>query len=160
MPERLAGSRIALVRALADLRRERTPGTVALYAALLATMLLLATVPVCGPVQDRMARAHHARPASLTSWTMFQLVPKMYSFGHRVAFSRAPFTDEPTYSLWSNHYPIRAARYEHGRADLVERREDVYLLLRTGYRGRRWTSRFVLHVDGRQLTLQQLEDNP
>lgn len=167
---RRLGSRILLVRALAELRRTRTPGTVALYVAIAATMLLLVSVPVCGPVQNQLARAHHARPSSVASWAVFQVVPKMYSFGHRIWFSREPLTPfllsrpEGTQieyqTMWVNHYPIRTARFETRRAAIVEAGEDVYVLVRSGYHGRRWTSRFVVHVDGRELVLEPLEDTP
>ena len=157
-------TRIALLRALADLRRERTPGTVALYAAIALCGLVVVSVPVCGTTQDQMARAHHARPSSVVSWAAFQLVPKMYSFGHRVWYSREPVTDYllrrpegPGFelqTLWVNHYPIRTARFESGRKDIVDRGEDVHLLVRSGYQGRRWESRFVVHVEGHDLVLE------
>lgn len=162
------GSRITLVRALADLRRARTPGTIALYATIGATMLLLVTVPVCGPVQDQLARAHHARPSSIVAWSAFQVVPKMYSFGHRIWLSREPLTEflvsrpggpgVEHETLWVNHYPIRAARFESMRAQIVERGEDVHVLVRSAYRGRSWVSRFVVRVAGRELVLEPVED--
>ncbi len=164
------GSRILLVRALADLRRRRTPGTIALYTMIGAVMLLLVTVPVCGPVQDQLARAHHARPTSLAAWSVFQIVPKMYSFGHRIWFSREPLTEylvsRPEgpgvehQTVWVNHYPIRAARFESVRGEIVGRGEDVHVLVRSAYRGRRWVSRFVVHVDGSALVLEPVEDQP
>lgn len=162
------GSRIPLVRALSDLRRARTPGTIALYAAIGVTMLLLASVPVCGPVQDQLARAHHARPSSVAAWSVFQVVPKMYSFGHRIWFSREPLTeflvsraDGPGIehqTLWVNHYPIRAARFESMREQIVERGEDVHVLVRSAYRGRSWISRYVVRVEGPTLVLEPAEE--
>jgi hypothetical protein len=162
------GSRLLLVRALADLRRTRTPGTIALYAMIGATMLLLATVPVCGPVQDQLARAHHARPSSVATWSVFQVVPKMYSFSHRIWFSREPLTEflvtrpggpgVQHETVWVNHYPIRAARFESVRAQIVGRGEDVQVLVRSAYRGRTWISRYVVRVDGDALVLEPVED--
>jgi len=58
MSVRSRWSRIPLACALADLRRERTRGTVALYVAIAATMILLASVPVCGRVQDQFGIEH------------------------------------------------------------------------------------------------------
>jgi hypothetical protein len=168
--ERPRWSRIPLAGALADLRRARTRGTITLYAAIAATAVLLASVPVCGPVQDQLARAHHARPQSLVHWAAFQVVPKMYSFAHRVWRAGEPITDEALSraegpglayrTLWLNHYPVRIARFESGRAEIVERGEDVHLLVRTSYRGRRWVSRFVVHVEGGGLVLEALEPAP
>ena len=152
-----------LIRAIAELRRARTPGTIALYAAIAVTMLLLASVPVCGPLQTQLARTHHARPSSVPAWAALQLVPKMYSFGHRIWFSREPLTEfllaRPEgpgvehQTLWVNHYPIRAARFESQRAAIVERGEDVHVLVKTDYRGRAWISRYVVRVDGEGLVL-------
>jgi len=168
MSERSRWSRIPLACALADLRRERTRGTVALYVAIAATMILLASVPVCGPVQDQFARAHHARPQSLVHWAAFQVVPKMYSFAHRVWRAGEPITDEALQhaegravrTFWLNHYPARATRFESGRAEIVERGQDVHFLLRTSYRNRRWVSRFVVHVEGGGLVLEAVEPAP
>jgi len=114
-------------------------------------------------VQDQLARGHHARPSSLATWSVFQVVPKMYSFGHRIWFGREPFVDDSRAqapSLWLNHYPIRDARFEHGRADIVGRGESVYLLLRTGYQGHRWESRYVVRVEDGGLVLELLEATP
>ncbi len=170
MSERTRWSRIPLVRALADLRRARTRGTVALYLAIAATALLLASVPVCRPVQDQLARAHHARPQSLVHWAAIQVVPKMYSFWHRVWRAGEPISDGalsgaegpgfPFRTLWLNHYPVRMARFESGRAEIVERGADVHLLVRSGYHGRTWVSRFVVHVDGGGLVLEAVEPPP
>src|SRR5687768_2274560 len=111
-----SASPILVIRALADLRRARTPGTIALYAAIAAAMLVLATLPFCRLVQDQLARTHHARPSSPVTWLALQLVPKMYSFEHRIWFSREPLTDYLVSrpggpgveheSMWVNHYPI------------------------------------------------------
>lgn len=156
-----------LRRAIADLRRERTTGTVALYLAIGAMMLLVASVPVCGRVQDQFVRAHHARPTSTANWVVFQLAPKMYSFEHRIWLSRellteflvtrpeGPGVDHEVTSI--NHYPIRAARFESMRDEIVRRAEDVYVLVRTVYRGRSWVSRYVVHVDGRELVLEVID---
>jgi multisubunit Na+/H+ antiporter MnhG subunit len=156
-----------LARAIADLRRERTTGTVAIYAALGAMMLLVASLPVCGRVQDQFARAHHARPTSTASWVVFQLAPKMYSFEHRVWFSRELLTeflvtrpqgagvDNEVSSV--NHYPVRAARFEGMRDEIVQRGEDVYVLVRSAYRGRSWVSRYVVRVVGDELVLEVVE---
>jgi hypothetical protein len=159
-----SGSRIPVVRALAELRRTRTPGTVAMYAAIAATLLLLAMVPLCGPLQSALARNHHARPASLATWVALQVVPKMYSFEHRIWFAREPLTeylvtrpDGPGVeheTMWINHYPVRAARFESARATITERGEEVHVLVRTSYRGRRWLSRYVVRVDGSALVLE------
>jgi len=108
-------------------------------------MLLLATVPVCGPMQDQLARSHHARPSTIVAWPLLQIVPKMYSFAHRTWTSTQPHVDDGA-SLWINHFPARAMRVERGREDFVERGTDRYLLVRSAYRGRRWVTRFVLHV--------------
>jgi hypothetical protein len=153
-----------LIHALADLRRARTPGTVALYVAIAATMALLLTVPFCRATQSQLVRAHHARPSSVATWAVFQVVPKMYSFGHRVWFSREPLTEyllsRPEgpgvehQTFWVNHYPIRAARFEANRASIVERGEEVHVLVRSGYRGGRWASRFVVRVEGDVLVLE------
>jgi hypothetical protein len=155
-------SRVPLLRALAELKRERTRGTVALYAALAVTMLVIASVPVCTPMQDQLARVQHARPSSLLAWAPLQVVPKMYSFGHRVWYSAQPLgddaipvDDDASYrSLWANHYPARAVRFERGRADVIERGTDVHLMLRTGYHGRRWITRFVVRVDAGRLAIE------
>jgi hypothetical protein len=167
---RWSASRILLVRAVADLRRARTRGTIALYVAIASMMLLVASVPVCGPIQTQLARAHHARPSSAATWAVFQIVPKMYSFGHRIWFSREPLTeyllarpDGPGVeheTMWVNHYPIRAARFEGARADIVGRGEEVHVLVRTDYRGRHWLSRFVIHVDSNALVLEPVESAP
>ena len=161
-------SPILVIRALADLRRTRTPGTIALYGALAAAMVLLVTVPLCRPVQDQLARTHHARPSSPATWLALQLVPKMYSFAHRVWFSREPLTEylvsrpggpgvehEMT---WVNHYPIRAARFEGMRAEIASRGEEVHVLVQSAYRGRRWVSRYVVRVDGDALVLVPIAD--
>lgn len=158
-------SRILLIQALADLRRTRTPGTVALYVAIAATMTLLLTVPFCRTTQSQLARAHHARPSSVATWAVFQVVPKMYSFGHRIWFSKEPLTEfllsRPEgpgvdyQTMWVNHYPIRAARFETNRARAVGLGEDVYVLVRSGYRGARWASRFVVRVEDNGLVLEE-----
>jgi hypothetical protein len=163
-------SRILLLRALADLRRERTTGTVALYVAIGVTMLLLASVPLSSCVQNELARVHHARPTSTATWTVFQLVPKMYSFGHRIWFSREPLTEYLVSrsegpgveheTMWVNHYPLRAARFEGARDEVVRRGEEVHVLVRSSYRGRSWLSRFVVRVDGSDLVLEPVEDAP
>ncbi|HEY5949423.1 MAG TPA: hypothetical protein VIV40_28205 [Kofleriaceae bacterium] len=168
MAERTFGSRILLFRALSDLRRARTPGTIALYIAIAATMLLLAIVPVCGPVQSQLARAHHARPSSIATWTVFQVVPKMYSFGHRIWFSREPLTPYllsraggpgiENQTMWVNHYPIRAARFESARDEIAGRGEEVHVLVRSDYRGRSWISRFVVRIEGAGFVLEPVED--
>ncbi len=157
-----------VVRAIADLRRARTPGTVALYAAIGAAMLLVASEPVCGRLQGELARTHHARPSSTAAWTVLQVIPKMYSFAHRIWFSREPLTeflvtrpggpDIPHETMWVNHYPIRAARFESMRGEIVERGEDVQVLVRSAYRGRSWVSRFVVRIDGSALVLEPVED--
>lgn len=156
-------SGIPLVRALRELRRERTPGTVALYAAIGVVMLILVSVPFSTSMQNQLVRAHHARPTSTARWVVFQVVPKMYSFAHRVWFSPEPLTEflitrpeGPPVSevTWVNHYPIRAARFESMRDEIVRRGEDVHVLLQTSYRGRSFFSRYVVHVDGRALVLE------
>ncbi len=156
-----------LGRAIADLRRERTTGTVAFYVAIGAMTLLLVSLPLCDRVQDQLARAHHARPTSTASWIVFQLAPKMYSFEHRVWFSREPLTeflvmrpegpgvDNEVTSI--NHYPVRAARFESMRDEIVRRGDDVYVLVRSRYRGRSWVSRYVVRVDGSELVLEVIE---
>jgi hypothetical protein len=138
---------VPLLAALRDLRRERTAGTVVLYAAIGAVMLLLVTVPLCGPMQDQLARSHHARPSTIVVWPLVQVVPKMYSFAHRTWSSAVP-DDAAAPSIWVNHFPARQMRVERGREDFVERGEDRYLFVRTAYRGRRWVTRFVLRVQG------------
>ena len=165
----MGGSRTPLVRALADLRRERTPGTIALYAAIGITMAVIASVPACPALQRQLARAHHARPSSLAMWAGLQVVPKMYSFAHRIWFSREPLTEflvtRPEgpgvehQTMWVNHDPIRAARFEGSRAEIVGRGEDVYVLVRTAYRGNAWVSRFVVRVDGDALVLEPLDED-
>jgi hypothetical protein len=155
-------SRIPLVQAIAELRRARTPGTVALYVAIGAVMLVHASVPISTSMQNQLVRAHHARPASVPRWVVFQIVPKMYSFAHRVWFSPEPLTEflvtkpdaVPHEVTWVNHYPIRAARFESARGGVVRRGEDVHVLVQTGYRGRTWFSRYVVHVDGNGLVLE------
>lgn len=157
-------SRIPLVQAIAELRRARTPGTVALYLAIGVVMIVLLSVPISTSMQNQLVRAHHARPSSVARWVVFQIVPKMYSFAHRVWFSPEPLTEflvtrpegppvehEVT---WVNHYPIRAARFESVRGEIVRRGEDVHVLVQTGYRGRTWFSRYVVHVDGNGLVLE------
>lgn len=139
-----------------------------MYVAILGAMLLVATLPRCTPLQAQLARAHHARPSSLAAWIAVQALPKMYSFGHRVTLSGEPLTayllDRPGgpgvehESMWVNHYPVRAARFESARAAIVERGEELHVLVRSAYRGRRWVSRFVVRVDGRGLVLQAVED--
>jgi len=154
---------VPLLRALVELRRERTRGTVALYIAIATAMLMLASVPVCTPMQDQLARAHHARPSSMFAWTALQVVPKMYSFGHRVWYSARPLSDDARpdeldadyRTLWLNHYPARAVRFERGRADVMTRGTDVHLLLRSGYLGRRWITRFVVRVEAGGLVVEQ-----
>lgn len=136
-------------------RRVRTPGTVALYLAIAATALLLVTMPLCGPVQDQLARAHHGRPTSVATWTVFQVVPKMYSFVHRVDERTEPIADPTPNATWFNHYPIRAVRFENARADAVAR-GDTYFLFYSGYQGARWTSRFVVHVHGHDLVVEDI----
>lgn len=155
-------SRIPLVRAIAELRRERTTGTVALYIAIGVVMLLLASVPFSTRLQIQLVEAHHARPASTPRWVVFQVVPKMYSFAHRVWFSPEPLTDflltQPDVEhemMWVNHYPIRAARFESMRDEIVRRGEDVHVLVQTSYRGRTWTSRYVVRVDGAALVWER-----
>ncbi len=157
-------SRIPLVQAIAELRRARTPGTVALYIAIGVVMLLLASVPVSTSMQNQLVRAHHARPSSVPRWVVFQLVPKMYSFAHRVWFSPEPLTeflvtrpDGPSVEhevTWVNHYPIRAARFESAREEIVRRGQDVHVLVQSGYRGRMFFSRYVVRVDGDGLVLE------
>ena len=157
-------SRIPIVRAVADLRQTRTTGTVALYAAIGVTMLLLASVPVSTRMQDQLARAHHARPSSTANWVVFQVVPKMYSFAHRIWFSPEPLTeflvtrpqgpDVENEMMWVNHYPIRAARFESQRGEIVRRGQDIHVLVESGYRGRTWFSRYVVHPDGKGLVLE------
>jgi hypothetical protein len=155
-------SRLPLVQAIAELRRARTPGTVALYIAIGVVMLLLLSVPVSTSMQNQLVRAHHARPSSVPRWVVFQIVPKMYSFAHRVWFSPEPLTeflvtrpdDVPHEMQWVNHYPIRAARFESARDEIVRHGEDVHVLVQTGYRGRTWFSRYVVHVDGNALVLE------
>src|SRR5258706_3690644 len=105
---------------------QRTPGTVALYLAIAATALLLVTMPLCAPVQDQLVRAHHGRPSSVATWTVFQLVPKMYSFAHRVDERTEPIADPTPTATWVNHYPIRAVRFETARADAIARGSDTY----------------------------------
>ena len=162
-------ARIPLVRALADLRRARTRGTVALYVALGLTMAVVASVPACPALQRQLARAHHARSSSLAAWAALQVVPKMYSFAHQIWFSREPLSEflvtrrggpgVEHETEWVNHDPIRAARFEGSRAAIVARGEDVHVLVRTSYRGRSWTSRFVVRVDGDALVLETVEDD-
>jgi hypothetical protein len=139
-----------LNRALADLRRARTAGTVALYAAIAAVALLLIAVPLCRPLQGELARAHHLRPSSLPAWTALQVVPKMYSFAHQVRAEG----DDP---LWVNHYPVRVARFERARAEIVARGEEVHLEVRSEYRGSSWLSRLVVRVEGGGLVLAPVE---
>ena len=131
-------------------------------------MLALALVPVCGPLQSALARNHHARPASLAAWVALQVVPKMYSFEHRIWFSAEPLTeyllarpDGPGVeheTMWVNHYPVRAARFENARATIALRGEEVHVLVRTSYRGRRWLSRYVVRVSGDALVLEPIEE--
>lgn len=155
-------SRIPLVRALAELRRERTTGTVALYAAIGIVMLMLASVPISRTMQNNFVRAHHAQPASTARWVVFQVVPKMYSFAHRVWFSPEPLTEflitQPGVEKevqWVNHYPIRVARFESVRDEIVRRGETVHVLVQTSYRGRTWISRYVVRVDGAALVWER-----
>lgn len=159
-------SRIPIVQAVAALRRERTTGTVALYVAIGVVMLVLVSVPVSTSMQNNFARAHHARPTSVARWVAFQIVPKMYSFAHRVWFSREPLSEflvtRPEgpqvehETTWVNHYPIRAARFESMRDEIVRRGEDVYVLVQSGYRGRTFISRYVVRVDHGALVLEVL----
>lgn len=146
---------VPIVDALRDLRRQRTPGTIALYVVIGAVMLLLATLPVCGPLQDQMARSHHARASAL--WPLVQIVPKMYSFAHRTWTSEQPINSDAP-SVWLNHFPARVMRVERGRADFVTRGVDRYLLVRSAYRGRRWVTRFVLRVRNDGISVETLED--
>jgi hypothetical protein len=156
---------VPVLRALAELRRARTPGTVALYAAIFVAMAVVASVPACPALQRELARTHQARPSSLALWAGLQVVPKMYSFAHRIWFSREPLSEfvvmrgDPGVereTMWVNHSPIRAARFEGSRAAIVEHGEDVEVLVRTAYRGRSWVSRFVVRVDGDGLVLEDV----
>lgn len=149
---------VPLFAALRDLRRQRTPGTVALYAVIGSLMLLLAMVPVCGPLQDQLARSHHARPSTIAAWPVLQVVPKMYSFAHRTWTSAQPEADGP--SLWINHFPARAMRVERGREEFVQRGVDRHLLVRSAYRGRRWVTRFVLRVRDGGIVVETLGSEP
>jgi hypothetical protein len=157
----MAASRIPIVRAIAELRRERTTGTVALYITIGVVMLVLASVPVSSSIQHQLARAHHARPSSVSRWVVFQIVPKMYSFAHRIWFSPEPLTDflverpDVEHEMqWVNHYPIRAARFESMRGEIVRRGEPVHVLVRSAYRGRTFVSRYVVRIDGQSLVLE------
>jgi hypothetical protein len=164
MPSSLEMSRIPLVQAIADLRRARTPGTVALYVTIGIVMLVLLSVPLSTSMQNQLVRAHHARPSSVARWVVFQTVPKMYSFAHRVWFSPEPLTEflvtrpeGPSVEhemTWVNHYPIRAARFETARGAIVRRGEDVHVLVQSSYRGRAFFSRYVVHVDSNGLVLE------
>lgn len=160
-----------VARAIADLRRQRTAGTVGFYAVLAALALLLISVPVCRPVQGQLVRAHQLRPSSLASWVTFQLTPKMYSFAHQSWFSAEPLTEYMLsrdgasgvehQMIWVNHYPIRAARFEGARAEIVSRGEDVHVRVRTSYRGRSWIARFVVRVEpGGGLVLEPVDGEP
>ena len=101
---------------------------------------------------------------------LFQLVPKMYSFGHRIWFSREPLTEymlsrpdaagAEVETMWVNHYPIRAARFESSRAAIVARDEEVHVRVRSDYRGRSWVSRFVVRIAGSGLVLEPIEEEP
>jgi len=152
-------SRIELVRALAELRRERTRGTVVYYIVLAAFLLFLATIPVCGATQTLLARAHHLRPASTVSWSIGQVVPKMYSFSHRVWRDYQP-PDAFGPARWINHYPGRLIRSEWDRANVVGRGKDIYLLVRTGYLGRRWVTRYTVRVHDGGLVVEAAEERP
>lgn len=157
MSRRFAESRIPMLRALAELQGARTPGTIALYGTIGAALAVVLSVPVCGAVQNELALAHHARPASSVTWAAFQVIPKMYSFAHRVWVSPDPLTDEALFetpSLWLNHYPARATRFETSRAELVERGVDMNVLVRTAYQGRRWISRYVVRVEHGGLVIE------
>ena len=93
----------------------------------------------------------------------------MYSFAHQIWFSREPLTEYLVTrrggpgveheTEWVNHDPIRAARFEGSRAEIVARGEDVHVLVRSAYRGRSWISRFVVRVDGDALVLEAVEDD-
>lgn len=152
--------KVPVLAALRDLRRQRTRGTVAFYAVIGTLMLLLAMVPVCGPLQDQLARSHHARPSTIAAWPLLQVVPKMYSFAHRTWTSAELASLDEGRSLWINHFPARAMRVERGREDFVDRGVDRYLLVRSAYRGRRWVTRFVLHVRDRGIVVETLGSEP
>jgi hypothetical protein len=147
-------SRIPLFHALADLRRARTPGTIWLYSVLAAMFVLVASIPICGGVQNQLARAHHARPLSPATWAVFQLVPKMYSFAHRVLVTDAAMTDDTPPPVWINHYPARTTRFETERAAFVATGKDIHVLVRTAYQGHRWVSRFVVHPEAGGLVIE------
>jgi hypothetical protein len=82
----------------------------------------------------------------------------MYSFSHRVLQSDEPLPADANLSgaMWFNHYPFRAVRFETERDRVVTQGHDVYFLIQSGYLGRRWVSRFVVHVRGSDLVVEDV----
>lgn len=160
-----ADSRLPIVRALARLRRRPDGASVALYGFFGVLLAVAMALPMCRPLQRELMEAHHLRGRSAPSWALVQLVPKMYSFGHRVWLSEAPLTDflleRPEripfeyQSAWVNHYPARLARFETLRAEVGERGATVHVLLRSRYRGLEFETRFQVTPEARRLWIQE-----
>lgn len=82
----------------------------------------------------------------------------MYSFSHRLWVGPEQHDDDEKLlqapSLWVNHYPARSTRFETARAAFVETGVDMNVIMRSGYQGRRWLSRFKVRVDHGGLVIE------
>lgn len=161
----MSRSRLPIASALARLRRRRDGATVGLYAFLGVLLTVALAVPVCRPLQRELMAAHHLRGRPAATWALVQLVPKMYSFGHRVWLSEEPLTDflleRPGRIPFAheqtrvNHYPARLMRFESLRDQVGERGAAVHVLLRSRYRGLDFQTRFRVVPEGGRLWIEE-----
>jgi hypothetical protein len=147
-----------ILRAWAELRRaglRRRPGTVALYAVLMAFVLASLALPFARPLQRQLMGAHHMRPRSPPAWVALQLWPKMYSFAHRVWISDRPMPPvDEAQGEWVNHYPGRYARIDGARSELAASGVELHILASSSYRGLTQTTRYTVRVEGGRLRIE------
>lgn len=96
--------RIPLVRALLALRRRRSMGAVALYAATSFVSVVLLLLAILPPVQRSFMRRFHLVTLSYGVWALHQPVPSMYNFDNRMVLLEAPVRPEDQ-SRRVNHFP-------------------------------------------------------
>lgn len=160
-----------IVRALRALSKRRDRAATSLFALIGAYVLLSLATPVSPTLQARLMRAHHFRPASLSSWAVLQLAPKMYGFGHRMWIGTFPMFDAlpPAEAalrferehFWVNHYPVRFARFDGWRAMAFAYPGAVkYVYIKSSYRGMERTSGYVVRAEPGKLVLRAMEEQP
>ncbi len=128
-----------LFKVIADLRRKRSYGALALYLLCTVVSVYLLLLAVLPALQRTLMRNFHLRTPSYLLWALQQPVPNMYNFKNELMLE-IPMQE----TRYVNHYPIQLVTNPWNRHIYFWNYGHTVLRVRSTYRGVRVVTRYRL----------------